>query len=152
MAYWTDGEHERIFHNISDARLVALDAKTGRPVAEFGENGYVDPAPGIVRPGARVRCISTPIVSNDVVVSQVIPVGGPDVFQSTPGHIQGFDARTGERVWVFHVIPQGDEFGADTWEEDSWKYSGHAGVWTQLTVDEELGYLYLPTETGTNDW
>jgi quinoprotein glucose dehydrogenase len=55
-------------------------------------------------------------------------------------------------VWTFHVVPQGDEVGADTWLEDSWEYSGNAGVWTQLTVDEELGYLYLPTETGTNDW
>ena len=152
VAYWTDGDQERIFHNVSDGRLVALDAKTGEPVADFGQNGYVDLAQDIVKPGARVRCISTPIVSHDVVVSQVIPVSGRNTFASTPGHIQGFDARTGERVWIFHVIPQGDEFGADTWQENSWEYSGHAGVWTQLTVDEELGYLYLPTETGTNDW
>ena len=40
----------------------------------------------------------------------------------------------------------------DTWEADSWEYTGHAGVWTQLTVDDELGYLYLPTESATNDW
>ena len=152
VAYWTDGEQERIFHNISDARLVALDAKTGVPVADFGENGYVDLARDLVKPGARVRCISTPIVSHDVVVSQVIPVGGPNAIESTPGHIQGYDVRTGKRVWIFHVIPQGDEFGADTWLDNSWEYSGHAGVWTQLTVDEELGYLYLPTETGSNDW
>ena len=131
---------------------MALDAKTGEPVADFGQDGYVDLAQDIVKPGARVRCISTPIVSNDVVVSQVIPVGGPDAIESTPGHIQGYDVRTGERVWIFHVVPQGDEFGADSWQENSWEYSGHAGVWTQLTVDEELGYLYLPTETGTNDW
>ncbi len=149
VSYWADGDEERIFHNVSDGRLLALDAKTGRPAREFGENGFIDLSEGL---GGEVRCISTPIVSNGVVVAQVIPVGGANVAQSTPGHIQGFDARTGERVWTFHVVPQGDEFGADTWLEDSWEYSGNAGVWTQLTVDEELGYLYLPTETGTNDW
>ncbi len=151
VAYWTDGEQERIFHNVSDGRLVALDAKTGEPLADFGENGYVDLAQEIDKPGAQVRCISTPIVSNDVVVSQVIPVGA-NSYEATPGHIRGYDVRTGKRLWIFHVVPQGDEFGVETWEEDSWKYSGHSGVWTQLTVDEELGYLYLPTETATNDW
>ena len=152
VAYWSDGEAERIFHNISDGRLVALDPKTGKPFTDFGEDGYVDLGQDLVKPGASVRCISTPIVSNDVVVSQVIPVDGPNGFESTPGHIQGYDVRTGERIWIFHVVPQGDEFGADSWQQNSWEYSGNAGVWTQLTVDEELGYLYLPTETGTNDW
>lgn len=92
-----------------------------------------------------MRCISTPIVSNDVVVAQVVPTGDSG-YEATPGHIRGYDVRTGERLWIFHVVPQGDDFGVDTWENESWRYTGHSGVWTQLTVDEELGYLYLPTE------
>ena len=151
VAYWTDGEHERIFHSVSDGRLVALDATTGEAVAGFGEGGYVDLSQDIDRLGAQVRCISTPIVSNDVVVVQVVPAGESG-YEAAPGHIRGYDVRTGERLWIFHVVPQGDDFGVDTWQEDSWRYTGHAGVWTQLTVDEELGYLYLPTETATNDW
>ena len=151
VAYWTDGEQARIFHSVSDGRLVALDANTGEPVAGFGEGGYVDLSQDIDRPGAQVRCVSTPIVSNDVVVAQVVPAGESG-YQATPGHIRGYDVRTGERLWIFHVVPQGDDFGVDTWHEDSWRYTGHSGVWTQLTVDEELGYLYLPTETATNDW
>ncbi|RUA01561.1 MAG: pyrroloquinoline quinone-dependent dehydrogenase [Candidatus Neomarinimicrobiota bacterium] len=151
VAYWTDGEQARIFHSVSDGRLVALDANTGEPVAGFGEGGYVDLSQDIDRPGAQVRCISTPIVSNDVVVAQVVPAGESG-YEATPGHIRGYDVRTGERLWIFHVVPQGDDFGVDTWHEDSWRYTGHSGVWTQLTVDEELGYLYLPTEIATNDW
>ena len=151
VAYWTDGEQARIFHSVSDGRLVALDANTGEPVAGFGEGGYVDLSQDIDRPGAQVRCVSTPIVSNDVVVAQVVPAGESG-YEATPGHIRGYDVRTGERLWIFHVVPQGDDFGVDTWHEDSWRYTGHSGVWTQLTVDEELGYLYLPTEIATNDW
>ena len=151
VAYWTDGEQARIFHSVSDGRLVALDANTGEPVAGFGEGGYVDLSQDIDRPGAQVRCISPPIVSNDVVVAQVVPAGESG-YEATPGHIRGYDVRTGERLWIFHVVPQGDDFGVDTWHEDSWRYTGHSGVWTQLTVDEELGYLYLPTEIATNDW
>ena len=151
VAYWTDGEDERIFHNVSDGRLLALDAKTGRPIADFGEGGYVDLSRDIDKPGARVRCISTPIVSNDVVVTQVVPTGERG-YEATPGHIRGYDPRTGERLWIFHVVPQGDDFGVDSWDNESWRYTGHTGVWTQLTVDEALGYLYLPTEMATNDW
>ena len=159
VAYWTDGDEERLFHNVSDGRLLALDARTGQPVMEFGRNGYVEIGQTIDERGADVRGISTPLVSNDVVVSQVVPQGGRrdflngnGRFEATPGNIQGYDVRTGRRLWIFHVIPQADEFGVDTWEADSWEYTGHAGVWTQLTVDEELGYLYLPTESATNDW
>ena len=151
VAYWTDGERETIFHNVSDGRLLALDAKTGRPVDGFGDGGFVDLSRDIDRPGAEVRCISTPIVSNDVVVAQVVPTGDSG-YEATPGHIRGYDVRTGERLWIFHVVPQGDDFGVDTWQNESWRYTGHSGVWTQLTVDEELGYLYLPTEIATNDW
>ncbi|MEE2637530.1 MAG: PQQ-binding-like beta-propeller repeat protein, partial [Acidobacteriota bacterium] len=151
VAYWSDGDRETIFHNVSDGRLLALDAKTGQPVNEFGRNGYIDLSEDIDRPGAQVRCISTPIVSNDIVVAQVVPTGDSG-YEATPGHIRGYDVRTGERVWIFHVVPQADDFGVDSWENDSWRYTGHSGVWTQLTVDEKLGYLYLPTEIATNDW
>ena len=97
VAYWTDGEEERIFHNVSDGRLVALDAKTGQPLVGFGDGGYVDLSQDIDKPGAQVRCISTPIVSNDVVVAQVVPTGDSG-YEATPGHIRGYDARTGERL------------------------------------------------------
>ena len=66
--------------------------------------------------------------------------------------MRGFDARSVEMKWIFHTIPQGDEFGADSWQNESWRYSGHTNVWGTIAVDDELGYVYLPTGTPTNDW
>ena len=68
------------------------------------------------------------------------------------GYVRGFDVRTGKRLWIFHTIPQPGEFGNDTWEKDSWSYTGNTGVWAQITVDEELGLVYLPVELPTGDY
>ena len=61
--------------------------------------------------------------------------------------MRGFDVRTGKRLWMFHTIPSPGEFGNETWENDSWAYTGNTGVWAQISVDEELGMAYLPVET-----
>ncbi len=68
------------------------------------------------------------------------------------GYVRGFDVRTGKRLWIFHTIPSPGEFGNDTWEKDSWTYTGNAGVWAQISVDEELGIAYLPVELPTGDY
>ena len=68
------------------------------------------------------------------------------------GYVRGFDVRTGKRLWIFHTIPQPGEFGNDTWEKDSWTYTGNTGVWAQICVDEELGLAYLPVELPTGDY
>ena len=65
--------------------------------------------------------------------------------------MRGFDARTGALKWVFHTIPGRGEFGVETWEQRSWEYSGACNVWSMFASDEELGYVYLPTGTPTND-
>ena len=67
-------------------------------------------------------------------------------------HVRGYDVRTGRRLWIFHTIPRPGEFGNDTWEKDSWSYTGNTGVWTNMSADPELGYVYLPIETPTNDF
>ena len=59
--------------------------------------------------------------------------------------------RTGKRLWIFHTIPRPGEFGNDTWQNDSWSYIGNTAVWAPMSADEELGYVYLPVETPTND-
>jgi quinoprotein glucose dehydrogenase len=60
--------------------------------------------------------------------------------------------RTGKRLWIFHTIPQRGEPGVETWEKDSWAYTGNAGVWTMMSADPELGYVYLPVETPSHDF
>ena len=69
-----------------------------------------------------------------------------------PGYIRGYDVRTGKKLWTFNTIPQPGEFGNETWENDSWKYTGNTGAWAPLSADEELGYVYIPVETPTGDF
>ena len=71
---------------------------------------------------------------------------------NTKGLVRAFDVRTGKLLWRFNTIPSPGEFGNETWENDSWAINGNAGVWTQITVDEELGLVYLPVETPTSDF
>ena len=73
-------------------------------------------------------------------------------MRNVKGHIRGFDALTGDRKWIFHTIPGADEFGNDSWLNESWRYTGNAGVWGQMSVDMELGIAYFATEMPTNDY
>jgi quinoprotein glucose dehydrogenase len=60
--------------------------------------------------------------------------------------------RTGKRLWIFHTIPRPGEYGIETWQKDSWSYTGNTGVWGQISVDEQLGLVYLPVELPTGDY
>ncbi len=158
VAYWTDGEgNERIFVTTPGYRLVALNAKTGQTCPDFGKDGFVDLYEGLDRPVPKDGVIgssSPPIVSHDVVVVGAALESGewPETKENVAGHVRGFDPRTGKRLWIFHTIPVPGEFGSETWENDSWAYTGNTGVWAPMSVDEELGYVYLPVETPTGDY
>jgi len=154
LAYWTDGRQERLYVAAHDATLWAIDAKTGKSVSEFGVEGKVDlttQIPGAAR-ARNYTMTSPPVVCRDVVVVGSSINDGPLKKDAPRGDVQAFDARTGKPAWVFHVIPQEGEFGNETWENDSWKYTGNANVWTLMSADEDLGYVYLPFSTPTNDW
>ncbi len=154
IAYWGDGGNARIFLN-SRNRLYAIDAATGELDTGFGESGSVLLTEGHGRPVSRYEFDQTspPVVFEDLVI-----VGSrvPDRVQrrfDPPGTVQAFDARTGERRWVFFTIPQSkDDFGADTWEDESWRYTGHANVWGLMSLDAERGLLYVPTSTPSSDY
>ena len=154
IAWWSDGDGARIFLNSRD-RLYAIDAATGEPEAGFGESGSVVLTEGHGRPVTRREFDQTspPVVFDDLVI-----VGSriPDRVQrkfDPPGTVQAFDARTGERRWVFFTIPRSsDDFGADTWENESWRYTGHANVWGLMSLDAERGLLYVPTSTPSSDY
>ncbi len=154
VAYWTDGKLERIFIGTSDAYLIALDARTGQPVESFGEKGRVNLTRAIpLAVNARNYAISSPpTVCRDVVMVGASINDGPTHKEMPRGDIQGFDVRTGKPLWVFHTVPQAGEFGNETWENDSWKYTGNTNNWTLASADEELGYFYIPLGTPTNDW
>ena len=154
IAYWTDGVNERIFLNSRD-RLYAIDAETGRLDAGFGEGGSLLLTDGHGRAVTRFEFDQTspPVVFEDLVI-----VGSrvPDRLQrkfDPPGTVQAFNVRTGERRWVFFTIPQASgDAGADTWEGESWRYTGHANVWGLMSIDSARGLLYVPTSTPSSDY
>ena len=159
VSYWESGIDRRILFGTGDGYLIALEAETGEPIEGFGENGRVDLTKGLRRPVNRrlYAVFSPPIICRNVVVvgSTVLDsfaIGEPPQKLMPPGNVRGFDARTGEPRWIFHTIPQKGEFGNETWKDDSWKTTGNANVWTMMSADEELGYVYLPVSTPTNDY
>jgi len=159
VAYWTDGQgDERIYFVTLGYQLVALDAKTGVPVRAFGQNGIVDLKQNddqVLDPITGEIGLNTgPVVASDVVLVGAAHRGGgaPRSRMNAKGYVRGFDVRTGKRLWIFHTIPTAGEFGNDTWEKDSWAYSGNTGVWAPFSVDEELGIVYLPVELSTGDY
>lgn len=154
VAYWREGDQARIYMPTNNAYLWALDAATGKPIKTFGKGGRVDLTRGLGRPVDRklYSVISAPIVVADVVVVGSSIMDGPQNKEMPPGHVRGFDLRTGAQRWMFETIPQQPGFAADTWENDSASYSGNTNVWTNMSADLDLGYVYLPIGTPTNDW
>jgi quinoprotein glucose dehydrogenase len=157
VGYWSDGRgDERIFYVTIGYQLVGLDARTGRPLSGFGKNGVIDLREGddqvMDLMNADIGWNGAPVVARNVVIVGASHSASGRTKANVKGYVRGFDARTGKRLWIFHTIPRPGEFGNDTWLEDSWSYTGNTGVWTQITVDDELGIAYLPVETPTGDY
>ncbi len=152
VAYWNDGNAGRIL-TFRNQFVYALDAKTGKAIPSFGDRGRVDMTIGM-DPRARTwLSTAAPLVVRDVVVlgwslpdqDSAVRKDGP------PGVVRAFDVRTGKPRWTWSPIPRQGEPGIDTWENDSWSYTGAANVWSLMSADDELGYVYLPTTSATND-
>jgi quinoprotein glucose dehydrogenase len=158
LAYWSDGKEERILYVTPGYRLIALNAKTGVPISSFGVNGVVDlkkdDDQDIDLITGEVGLHSTPIVARNVVIVGAAHLTGgvPKSRKNVKGYVRGFDVRTGKRLWIFHTIPLPNEYGNDTWLKESWAYTGNTGVWGQISVDENLGLVYLPVELPTGDY
>jgi quinoprotein glucose dehydrogenase len=153
VATWDDGNQKRIFMN-SRWRLISIDALTGEPIPTFGHRGEIDLTERLLWGTNRLHYTQTspPVVYENLVI---LGNGVWDLFvydQDPPGNIQAFDARTGELVWSFNLIPQKGEYGNDTWEDESWKRTGHTNAWAPMTLDEERGLLYVPVGTPSNDY
>ena len=160
LAYWTDGKDERILYVTPGYRLIALDAKTGALATSFGKAGVVDlklDADQTILPDittGEIGLQSAPVVAKDTVIIGAAFREGmtPKSMRNNKGYVRGYDVRTGKRLWIFHTIPMKGEFGYETWENGSAEYTGNTGVWTQVSVDEQLGLVYLPVESPTGDY
>jgi len=169
LAYWSDGKQERIFYITPGFRLIGLDAKTGALIPTFGKNGVVDLkldddqtisawndkgewTPDLVH--GEIGIQSAPVVAKDTILVGAAFREGmtPKSMRNNKGFARGFDVRTGKRLWTFHTIPMKGEVGYDTWLNGSAEYTGNTGVWAQMSVDEELGLVYLPVESPTGDY
>lgn len=157
VAYWSSGDDKRIFLATCDARLIALDARTGKPVPDFGTCGEIDlrliglPRPVPMQPSDLYGCFGPPLIARDTVVvgstvndREVLPL-------MPPGDVRGFDARSGALKWTFHTVPLKGEHGYDTWLDGSADRNGNANIWAPMSADEELGLVYLPGTCPTNN-
>jgi quinoprotein glucose dehydrogenase len=144
LVFWESGDDQRILV-AAGQRLFALDARTGKPVASFGEHGSVSLKEGLGRDAAGLYVLSnTPgALYKDLLILGTRVSEGPG--PSAPGHVRAFDVRTGKLRWVFHTIPWPGEYGYDTWPVDAWTRIGGANAWSGISVDEARGLVFLPT-------
>jgi quinoprotein glucose dehydrogenase len=162
LSYWTDGKgDDRIVLVTIGYRLVELNARTGQPVSGFGKNGIVDLKEGVIigkdtqidLDRGEIGLHSTATVVNDTIIVGSSMAEGLGYRYSTnaKGLVRAFDAKTGKQIWRFNTIPYPGEPGNDSWDKESWSWTGNNGVWTQITVDAEAGLVYLPVESPTID-
>jgi len=158
LAFRDDGGAGQILYVTPGYQLIALDAATGQRIPSFGIDGVVDLKQHMDQDidlvTGEVGLHAAPMVVGDTILigAAHLPGSAPRSMENVKGYVRGFDARTGERKWIFHTIPGGDEFGNDTWLNESWRYTGNTGVWGQMSVDAELGIAYFATEMPTNDY
>jgi quinoprotein glucose dehydrogenase len=158
LAYWTDGNEERIIYVTPGYRMIALNAKTGLRISSFGTNGVVDLKTENDQPidllSREIGLHSAPIIARNTIVVGAAhrPGGVPTAKTNVKGYVRGFDVKSGKRKWIFHTIPKPGEFGLETWLNDSWNYTGNTGSWGQSSIDEQLGLVYIGVESATGDY
>ena len=157
LTYWDDGEDGVIVYVTPGYQLIVLNAATGRPVPAWGADGIIDLKQNIdqdLEPTSEIGLHATPIVAGDTLLvgAAHLPGGRARSRTNVKGYFRGFNLQTGERKWIFHTIPDADEFGNDSWLDGSWRYTGNTGVWAQMSVDPELNMAYVPVEAPTNDY
>jgi glucose dehydrogenase len=134
VSYWPGDARSpaRIIGAAAGGKVVALDAKTGKPIADFGENGYIS---------IDTKMTSPPALYKDLMI-----------LPTMDKLVRAWDVRTGKLAWTFHLVPQPGEPGHETWENDAWKTTGGVNVWGHITVDPALGMAYIPTAPPSPDY
>jgi quinoprotein glucose dehydrogenase len=153
VEYWPgDGTHaSEVLFGTRDGLLIALDAKTGRPISSFGKDGVLDMrTPEIMQGAIRGLGMTSPplVFKNLVITGSAVPESPSD---GPAGDVRAWDVLTGKLVWTFHSVPRPGETGHDTWRGDDWKSRTGTNVWGFLTVDKERGILYMPFGTPAYD-
>ncbi len=150
IAYWRNGADERIL-SVRPPYLYAINLKTGELIRSFGEAGKVDLRTGLGPQPQPFNFTSAPLIVKDIAVIGSSIADNPNLKEGTRGDVRGYDVKTGKLRWTFRTIPREREFGVETWEDRSWDYTGAVNAWSNLSADEELGYIYLPLTSPTSD-
>jgi quinoprotein glucose dehydrogenase len=147
---WGSGDTRRILVGI-DRYIYALDARTGKPISTFGENGRIDLQAEL---GRDPKLQSVRLTTPGVIYKDLMIVGGRvgEGLPASPGYIRAYDVRSGALRWTFHTIPNPGETGYDTWSKDSWTYNGGANNWAGMALDEARGIVYVPTGSAAADF
>lgn len=143
----------RLFVGTVDARLIALDARTGERCESFGENGEVRVEPDLqLRWPGEFQITSAPAIYRDLVITG--SAIGDNLRTTAPlGTVHAFDARTGELRWRFNPIPRDTQALQESdWAPAEAAATGHANVWSTISVDEERGLVFLPTSSPSPDY
>jgi quinoprotein glucose dehydrogenase len=156
VAFWSGWNgnrlEKRILYGTFDARLIGLDAATGKPCGDFGQNGIINLRQGIndPEPRAHYELTSPPAIYKDLVIVGASVPESPSKGPS--GAVRAFDVRSGRLIWTFHTVPQPDEKGHETWEAESWKDRTGVNVWSIMSVDPERGLVFLPVGSPAYDF
>jgi quinoprotein glucose dehydrogenase len=151
--YWEskDRKDRRLLFTLNNT-LQAIDALTGKSIMSFGTNGYVDMRKGLNREPTSIRRMQSMmpgVVFEDLVIMGSAPGEG---YFSAPGYIRAYNVVTGKPAWTFHTIPRPGEFGYETWPKNAYKYVGGTNVWSEMSIDEKRGIVYLPVGSPTYDF
>jgi quinoprotein glucose dehydrogenase len=150
LSYWTDGHDKRLFVTARQY-LYALDARTGKPIASFGDGGHIDLRENLGRdPKLQSISMTSPgIVYKDLLITGSIV---SEFLPASPGDIRAFDVRTGKLRWSFHTIPHPGEPGYETWPRDAWQYIGGVNDWSGMSLDDRRGLVFVPTGSASFDF
>jgi quinoprotein glucose dehydrogenase len=152
VSYWREENDERILHTMGPY-LYAINAKTGKSIPSFGDNGKVDLHTGLPEVAKNKFMVSnTPgTIFEDLIVMPLRLSEGAD---AAPGDIRAFNIKTGKLVWSFHTIPYPGELGYETFPKQAYKNTnvGAANNWSGMSVDRKRGILYVPTGSAAYDF
>jgi quinoprotein glucose dehydrogenase len=150
VVFWEEGEDQRLLFVVRQY-LYAVDAKTGKPILNFGDSGRVDVRQGL---GRDPQTLSVSVTSPGVVYKDLLILGSivSEDLPAAPGDIRAYDVRSGKLRWSFHTIPHPGEYGYETWPKDAWNYIGGANNWCGMSLDEKRGLVFVPTGSAAFDF
>ena len=154
VSAWTDSRAPangfcatRIFTGTIDGRLIALDAKTGRPCPGFGEGGTVDLTEGVGVSGpGEYGVTSPPVVLGDRIVTGSMVLDNRRV-DAPSGVVRAYSARSGKRLWAWNALVP----GAETSQEGDFR-RGTSNAWSALSADPERNLVFVPTGNTSPDY